>query len=170
MARRSPKGSGCIIKTDNGRFRASYMAPPGSRPARPSRTFDLQRDARAWLDKQLGLVRTGKHVSKSSQTLISWIEQYTKTYKPNVAAATKDEYDYSIKRIKKYCEELAHAELQSIKIPEIQLAINTLQEKYHSRTVEITYKLIRMSLKKAMSLSMISPLDLTLIEMQKDPE
>lgn len=170
MARKSPKGSGCIIKTKNGRFRASYVAPPGSKPARPSKTFDRQRDARAWLDKQLGLVRTGRHVSKSSQTLISWIEQYIKTYKPNVAAATKEEYRYSIKRLQDHCPGLLQVELQSVHIPEIQRAINALQDKYHSRTVEITYKLIRMSLKKAMSLSMISPLDLTLIEMQKDPE
>ena len=170
MARKSPKGSGCIYKTESGKYRASYVAPIGSKPARPSKTFALQREARAWLDEQLGLVRSGKHVTKSKETLVEWIRQYVKTYKPNVAAATKEEYKYSVARIEKHCPGLAHQELQKIQIPDIQQAVNILQAEYHSRTVEITYKLIRMSLRKAMALSMLSPLDLSQIELQKEPE
>ena len=166
---RRPKGSGSIRKLGPRKYQAQYTAPPGSTPPRPSRIFDRQADAQAWLAEQLDAIRTGRYVSRSDQTLAEWISQFIATFRSKAQPATQDEYAYSIKRLAKHCPGLLQTPLQDISVPALQDMVNTLQAAYHSRTVEITYKLVRQALRKAAALHMMPPLELGEVDIKQDP-
>jgi integrase len=167
--RRRPKGSGSIRKLKNGKYLAQYTAPPGSIPPKPAKSFDRQSDAVTWLARELQAVREGRHVSRVNLTLGEWLTEFVDTYRSQNQPATQDEYTYSIKRLEKHCPGLLRVPLAEVTVPALQQAVNALQATYHSRTVEITYKLLRQALRKAALLHTAPLMELGEVDIKQDP-
>ena len=164
--KRRPKGSGSVRKTKTG-YIAQYTAPPGSHPARPSKSFKLQKDAIAWLDDQQQAIRQGQHVDKSKITVAEWMLEFAETYQQRVAESTKVTNAGCHNRLVKTCPELMMTALQLVTVPQIQKAVNQLEDNYHCTTVQLTVSKLKQALKKAAAVHVRPPLDLSELVVSK---
>ncbi len=140
-----------IWKVSDRKWRAQYTAPDGSRP---SRTFSRRADALDWLEGMTGTIRSGDWVAPSDMTLGRWLEEFISVYRANTATATKQSYQYSLKRLAVHAPDLLQLPVQSVTQPDVQKAINAMLETLHSRTVDVTRTLLNMAMKKAVELNM----------------
>jgi len=153
-----------IWKVSDRKWRAQYTAPDGSRP---SKTFDRRSDAQDWLEEMTSTVRSGDWVAPSDMTLGDWLAEFVSVYRANTATATKQSYQYSLKRLATYGPDLLKLPVQAVTQPDIQRTVNVMREDLHSRTVEITRTLLNMALGKAVELHMIDRNPVTGTKIQK---
>ena len=151
MARRRTKGNGSVRKRGN-RWQARITTPEGQEL---SATFGRKTDAENWLTDVKADILRGEFVLPSDITLGEWIKEWLATYKQSVAPATKSYHLNCLLRLQTHCPGPLHTPLQQLKPPDLQKAVNHLQEIYSPRTTRMTIGFTRSALRKAVALNLI---------------
>src|SRR4051794_38005688 len=99
MARkRRGRGEGSIEELPSGAWRVIVSAgqgPDGKR-RKATATFPTKKEAMAWREEQLTLLRRGLPVGAGKRTLADWLAQWLETIKPGVANNTWAFYEHFV--------------------------------------------------------------------------
>lgn len=126
----------------------------GKRERRYKTVKGTKKQAQAMLCKMLADYNSGNIVNSSAMKLGSWMDQWLRTYNPNIEATTRDSYEEKIRIYIKPM--LGSIPLNILNANTIQSFINDMiQRGLSPKTIRNTYNILNPALNKAVDLDML---------------
>ncbi len=151
MAKRRGNQEGSISKTASGKWRAQISLDG----KRPSKTFDTQKEAQAWIKKMRGLIDQGLTYDGTTRTVGEFVDGFIENKRDGLELSTYEQYkDYTRQHIQ---PALGRCKFKDLTPSRVQSFYNNLREQgTGKRTIQITHTILRSALDQALKEGLLS--------------